>query len=107
MVSLQYISLGSYYWEVNVTEAEQEEEHQGLLAPVLCCIGHCQLLLLVLDYVDVDGGGGDVVGHAVVLPGRVRADLLDGEDRLGEESEVGGEVPGGAGYDGVPVLPHD
>ena len=70
-------------------------------------VGDSQLLLLVLDDVDVDGGGGDVVRQAAILPGRLLVDLLYGEDRLGDElPHLGVVSPAGPGGDEVPVLPH-
>ena len=98
--------------KVKVTDTEQTEDqqhHSPLLGPVWSpgVVGHSQLLLLVLDDVDVDGGGRDVVRQAAVLPGGVLVDLLYGEDRLGDQQPHLGVVgAGGAGGDGVPVLPH-
>ena len=87
-------------------DSEDQEERRWLLGPLWSLVGHGQLLLLVLDDVDVDGGGGDVVRQAPVLPGGVLVDLLYGEDRLGDEPHVGGEGVGVAGGEEGPVLPH-
>ena len=95
----------SYDWLV---EEGQAEEDQSLgLETGLGLVGDGQLLLLVLDDVDVDAGGRDVVRHAVVLPRRAGADPLYGEDRPGDQAQAGAVGGGGdAGGDGVLVLPH-
>ena len=90
-------------------QTEDQEHHSPLRGPVSKSrvVGDSKLLLLVLDDVDVDGGGRDVVRQAAVLPGSVLVDLLYGEDRLGDQQAHLGVVGvGGAGGDGVPVLPH-
>ena len=78
----------SYDWLVEEGQAE-DDQSWSLETPGLGLVGDGQLLLLVLDDVDVDAGGGDIVWHAVVLPSRLLADSLNGEDRLGDQPHLG------------------